>query len=78
MLPCSPLNTDGFAFRRSNVPEADEGRPQVPQVAAGVGGTLAVSAPRLLVIKTQVLLGLLLRQMCSITTACVGVAAGGG
>lgn len=30
-------------FCRSNVPEADPGRPNVPQVAAGVGGTLAVS-----------------------------------
>lgn len=25
------------------MPESDQGRPQVPQVAAGVGGTLAVS-----------------------------------
>ncbi|WIA09398.1 hypothetical protein OEZ85_008804 [Tetradesmus obliquus] len=31
------------AFSRSNVPEADKGRPQVPKVAAGVGGSLAAA-----------------------------------
>jgi len=32
------------AISRSNIPEADPGRPSVPQVAAGIGGTLAAAA----------------------------------
>lgn len=32
-------------FCRGNVPESDKGRPGIVPVAAGVGGTLAVSDP---------------------------------